>query len=85
MESGILPATNGGVTGKGRLRQYGSKAEKQAAYRARMSKRSASFDLSPEILYSLAQFMARRVDSSNPSETKSQVVERALKAFLRKR
>lgn len=70
---------------KGRKRKYANNAERVAAFRARKNKRSLTADVSPEVHQLLAEFMRRRVDSDNPSETKSEVIERALKAFLRKR
>lgn len=69
----------------GRNRIYASDAARVAACRARKNKKAVTFDLSPDVLNDLAEFMRRRVDSNNPGETKSQVVERALKNFLRTR
>lgn len=73
------------VKRRGRARKYENDAARVAACRARKNKKAVTFDLSPEVLEKLAEFMARRVDSKNPGETKSQVVERALNQFLRKR
>ncbi len=69
----------------GRQRIYETAAARVAACRARKNKKAATFDLSPDVLEQLDLFMSRRVDSSLPDETKSHVVERALKQFLRKR
>lgn len=69
----------------GRVKKYASAAERVAACRARKNKKAATFDLSPDVLERLDEFMRLRVDSKNPDETKSQVVERALKYFFRKR
>jgi hypothetical protein len=63
----------------GRQRIYENDAAKVAAYRARKNKKPATFDLAPELLERLNKFMLAR------DETKSQVVERALKDFFRKR
>lgn len=70
---------------KGRAKIYDSAAARVAACRARKNLKAVTFDLSPDVLNSLNVFMSRRVDSSLPDETKSHVVERALKQFLRKR
>lgn len=69
----------------GRQRIYASDAARVAAYRARKNKKAETFDLSPELLERLDEFMRLRVDSKNPDETKSQLVERALQYFFRKR
>lgn len=69
----------------GRQRIYETAAARVAACRARKNKKAATFDLSPDLLNRLDDFMRLRVDSKNPSETKSQVVERALQSFFRKR
>jgi hypothetical protein len=69
----------------GRVRRYENDAARVKACLARKGKRSATFALSPEVLSDLDDFMRRRVDSNNPSETRSQVVERALSNFFRKR
>lgn len=66
-------------------KKYATAAARVAACRARKNKKAATFDLSPDILDRLEEFMRLRVDSKNPDETKSQVVERALNNFFRKR
>lgn len=70
---------------RGRAKKYATAAARVAACRARKNKKAATFDLSPDILDRLEEFMRLRVDSKNPDETKSQVVERALNNFFRKR
>lgn len=70
----------------GRKRQYEDSAERVAAYRSRNAdKRTLSVLVDQTVLSELDAFMARRVDSANPDETKAQVVERAIRSFLRKR
>lgn len=81
----INVATATGKRSVGRVRRYKNDAARVAAFLARKNLKPATFNLSPEILKRLDEFMAARVDSANPSETKSQVVERALQAFFRKR
>jgi hypothetical protein len=63
----------------GRPRKYESDAARVAACRARKNKKAATFDIAPELLERLDKFMLAR------DETKSEVVERALKEFFRKR
>lgn len=63
----------------GRRKEYQSDSERVAAWRSRQNKKAATFNLSPELLERLNQFMLAR------DETKSEVVERALKQFFRKR
>lgn len=70
---------------RGRKRVYANDAERMAAFRARRGLRTLTVDISPAVYDDLDSFMRRRVDSDNPDETKAQVVERALKYFLRKR
>jgi len=69
----------------GRARVYEKASDRVAACLARKNKKSATFTLSPEILNRLDAFMEARVDSKNPSEKRSEVVERALASFFRKR
>lgn len=69
----------------GRRRIYSSDAEKAAAYRARKNKRTLSVLVDDSVMNELDAFMRRRVDSDNPDETKAEVVQRALRAFLRRR
>lgn len=63
----------------GRQRIYASDAARIAAYRERKNKCAATFNLSPDLLQRLNDFMLAR------DETKSEVVERALNQFFRKR
>lgn len=63
----------------GKQRIYASDSERVAACLSRNNKRSATFSLSPEVLKRLDDFMLAR------DETKSQVIERALTQFFRKR
>ena len=70
---------------KGRARIYDSATARVAACRARKNHKAVTYDISPDVLKMLDDFMARRVDSTLPDETKSHVVERALIQFLRKR
>lgn len=82
----VAVATNKrGHRSVGRAKKYATVAARVAACRARKNKKAATFDLSPDILDRLDEFMRLRVDSKNPDETKSQVVERALNSFFRKR
>lgn len=69
----------------GRRRVYENDAARVAAWRERSGKKSMTVSLSVDLLAQLNAFMVRRVDSDNPAETKSEVVERALRYFLRKR
>lgn len=69
----------------GRARKYDSDAARVIAYRARKNVKAVTFNLSLQIIDRLAAFMRLRVDSKFPSETKSEVVERALMQFFRKR
>lgn len=64
---------------RGRVAVYESSAHRIEAYKKRHNKKSATFNLSPELLQRLDEFMLAR------DETKSQVVERALTQFFRKR
>ena len=63
----------------GRSRIYSTDSERVAASVARSGKKAATYYLPPDILQILDGFMLAR------DETKSQVVERALRAFFRKR
>lgn len=63
----------------GRRRVYESDAARVAAYRARKGKKTLSVLVEPELLKRLDAFMLAR------DETKSEVVERALNQFFRKR
>ena len=65
--------------GGGRKRVYESNAARVAAYRARKNKRTLSALVSPDLVARLDAFMLAR------DETKSDVVERALRDFFRKR
>lgn len=67
----------GGLVGRKRI--YKTDADRVAAYRKRKNKRASTFNLAPELLERLDKFMIAR------DETKSEVVERALKEFFRKR
>lgn len=63
----------------GRQRKYPNNAAKVAAYRARKNKKSLTVLVAPELVNKLDAFMLAR------DETKSEVVERALQYFFRKR
>lgn len=63
----------------GRRRIYESDADRVRAHLERKNKRPATFNLAPELLERLNKFMLAR------DETKSEVVERALRDFFRKR
>ena len=63
----------------GRKRIYENDAARVIACRARKNKKAATFNLSPDLLSRLDAFMLAR------DETKSEVVERALNYFFRKR
>lgn len=63
----------------GRKKIYENDAARVAAFRARQHKRSITVLISPELIATLDAFMLAR------DETKSQVVERALANFFRKR
>jgi hypothetical protein len=67
------------VKPRGRTPVYSNDSERLEAYKKRHNKKSASFYLSPELILRLDEFMLAR------DETKSQVVERALTQFFRKR
>ena len=63
----------------GRRRIYENDVARVIACRARKNKKAATFNLSPDLLSRLNSFMLAR------DETKSEVVERALNYFFRKR
>lgn len=63
----------------GREAKYESDAARVAAFRARTGKKTLTVLVAPEIITRLNGFMLAR------DETKSQVVERALRNFFRKR
>jgi hypothetical protein len=71
--------TNWECPSVGRKRIYESDAARVAACRARKNKKASTFNIAPELLKRLDDFMLAR------DETKSQVVERALRDFFRKR
>ncbi len=68
----------------GRQRKYESDAARVAAHRARSGKVASTFLLSPEIKSKLDAFM-KNEKLGVRDETKSEVVERALENFFRKR
>jgi hypothetical protein len=68
----------------GRKAIYSNTAERVSAHRARSGKKSLTVLISPDVISKLDAFMNNEKFGKR-DETKSQVVERALQQFFRKR